>query len=68
MNLLRKTLGLVLVLDGLSAALAPRRYLRTLQDGVPLVDDLLELLAERPDVARGLSAAEILIGSWLVVR
>ncbi len=68
MNLLRKTLGLVLVVDGLSAVLAPRKYLRTLQDGVPLVDDLLELLAERPDVARGLSAAEILIGAWLVVR
>ena len=66
MNLLRKTFGLVLVVDGLSAVMAPRKYLRNLQEGTPLVDDLLELLAERPDVARVLSAAEVLIGSWLV--
>lgn len=66
MSLLKKTFGLVLVVDGLSALLAPRKYLRKLQSGAPLVDDLLEVLAEHPELARALSAAEIAIGSWLV--
>lgn len=63
----RRTLGLLALADGISTLLAPRDYLRKLRTGEPLVDDILDFLAENPDLARNASIAEILVGLWLAL-
>jgi hypothetical protein len=68
MKFLTRSLGLVMVLDGVSALVAPREYPRQLETGFPIIDDVLEYFAERPDLTRGVSVGEIALGAWLIVR
>jgi hypothetical protein len=58
----------MMVLDGVSALLSPREYPGELETGVPVIDDVLEYFAERPRLTQGVSAAEIALGAWLIVR
>ena len=60
--------GIVLLADGASALSAPRRYLRNLQNGTPIIDDLLEFFAENPELTRKFATAEIVAGLWLTFR
>ncbi len=60
--------GLLLIGDGINALSAPREYLRQLQTGTPLIDDLLEFFAQQPELTREVSVAEIALGAWLVFR
>lgn len=59
---LRTVLGLALVVDGCAALIRPRAYLRGLKSGTPLVDDVLEFFAERPDLASKVAAGEVVAG------
>jgi hypothetical protein len=60
--------GIVLLADGATALAAPREYLRALQKGTPIIDDLLEFFAENPDLTRKFSVAEMVLGVWLTFR
>lgn len=60
--------GIVLLADGTAALSSPRSYLRSLQKGTPIIDDLLELFAQNPDLTRGFSLVEIIAGAWLTFR
>jgi hypothetical protein len=60
--------GIVLLADGAVALSSPREYLRALQKGTPIIDDLLEFFAENPDLTRKFSILEIAAGLWLTFR
>lgn len=61
----RRTLGILLLVDGVLAFISPTQYPRVLQIGNPLIDDILDYLAENPTLTRRLSTAEIAAGLWL---
>lgn len=62
---IRRSLGLMLLGDGVRAFAAPQKYVRGLQRGTPLFDDILEYLAENPRFTVSFSVTEIAIGLWL---
>jgi len=45
-----------------------REYPLELELGLPVIDDVLEYFAARPELTRSVSLAEIVLGAWLVVR
>jgi hypothetical protein len=59
---LRTALGLALLVDGGAALFRPRKYLRGLKSGAPIIDDTLEFFAERPDLATKVAALEVVVG------
>lgn len=61
----RRALGMLLLLDGTLALISPTEYLRKLELGNPLIDDVLDYLADNPTLTRRLSVGEIAIGVWL---
>ena len=63
-----RAVGIVLLVDGISAMVAPTDYLRRLETGTPLVDDVLDYFAENPEVTRGVALLEIGLGTWLALR
>jgi hypothetical protein len=60
--------GLIMVGDGLAGLIWPREYLRKLKVGPEPLNDVLEALAERPELTRVLCAVEVAIGSWIFTR
>jgi hypothetical protein len=60
--------GIVLLVDGAAALSSPRAYLRSLEKGTPIIDDLLEFFAENPDLTRKFSILEIAAGLWFTFR
>ena len=64
----RRSIGLLLLFDGVAAFLAPGEYPRRFEFGPPLIDDILEYIAENPDLTRKFSLAEIALGLWLTIR
>jgi len=68
MKFVTRSLGLMMVLDGVSALISPRDYPRELEIGLPVIDDVLEYFAQRPELTRGVSLGEIVLGAWLIVR
>lgn len=60
--------GLVLLADGAAALNSPRKYLRQLEKGTPIIDDLLEFFAQNPDLTRKFAIAEIATGLWFALR
>jgi hypothetical protein len=62
----RRALGALLLLDGGLAFVSPEKYPRVLQIGNPLIDDILDYLADNPTLTRQLSLGEMAIGIWLV--
>ena len=65
---LSRAFGLILLADGGAALVSPRQYLRQLQTGTPLIDDLLEYFAQNPELTRNLSLLEIVAGLWFTLR
>ncbi len=65
---LSRLFGIILLADGVAALNAPREYTRGLEKGTPIVDDLLELLADNPDLVRKFSMLEIVAGLYLTLR
>ena len=65
---IRRSLGLMLLVDGIRAFRAPEIYARKLQRGTPLVDDILEYFAENPHLTVRFSLAEIALGLWLILK
>lgn len=63
---IRRVSGIALITDGVAALLKPRVYLRDLKSGTPLVDDVLEFFAQRPDLATKAAALEVVIGFSLL--
>lgn len=63
---IRRSLGILLVADGIRALAAPEAYARRLQTGTPLIDDLLEYFAENRRLTVSFSVAEMAMGLWLV--
>ncbi len=63
----RRSLGALFLVDGLSAFLSPIEYPRKLECGAPMIDDMLDYFAENPEVTRRLAFAEIAIGLWLTL-
>jgi uncharacterized protein YjeT (DUF2065 family) len=64
----RRCLGLLLIVDGIRAFVAPQAYARMLQYGNPLVDDILDYLAESPRFMLRFSVTEIVVGICLTIR
>ena len=64
----RRSLGLILMIDGLRGCLSPVEYPRRLQFGNALWDDIMDYFAENPDLTRKLSVAEAAVGAWLLFR
>ncbi len=60
--------GLVMVGDGLAGLIWPREYLRKLEVGPKVINDLLETFAERPRLTRALCAIEVGLGAWIFTR
>lgn len=54
--------------DGLAGLIWPREYLRKLQIGPRLLNELLEGCAQRPDLTRALCVVEVALGAWIFVR
>ncbi len=63
-----RTIGAVILADGICAMVSPTNYTRRLETGTPIIDDLLEYFAENPDMTRGFSILEIALGAWLTFR
>ncbi len=64
----RRSLGLILMIDGVRGFLSPVEYPRRLQFGNALWDDIMDYFAENPDLTRKLSVAEAAVGAWLLFR
>jgi hypothetical protein len=62
-----RAVGVVLLVDGISALISPTNYLRKLETGTPLIDDLLDYCAENPDITRGFALLEASLGAWLTL-
>ena len=65
---LRRSLGFLLVADVIRASVAPQAYARSLQRGNPLIDDILDYIAESPRFMLRFSVTEIVIGLCLTIR
>lgn len=65
---LTRALGLLMLTDGVAALIAPRTYLRKLETGTPLMDDLLEYFAQHSRETRAVAAGEVALGLWLTFR
>ena len=63
----RRALGVLLLLDGALAFVSPDKYPRVLQIGNPLIDDILDYLADNPTLTRKLSVGEMAVGIWLAL-
>lgn len=63
----RRSIGLLMLIDGIRAFLAPVECARRLEFGNPMIDDILEYFAENPDLVRGFSTAEMVMAIWLVL-
>jgi len=64
----RRSIGFLLLADGIGALFTPSDYVRKLQFGNALADDLLEYLAENPKLICRIKLVEIAVGIWLVLR
>lgn len=64
---IRRSLGVLLLIDGLRLLLAPDAYVRKLQTGTPLLDDVLEYVSETPQITVPVAAAGIALGLWLTL-
>jgi hypothetical protein len=62
---IRRTIGVLALVDGIGTLVSPQGYLRRLETGAPMVDDILDYLADNPDLARKISVLEIAFGAWL---
>jgi hypothetical protein len=60
--------GLIMVGDGLAGLIWPAEYLRKLKIGPEPMNDVLEALAERPELTRVLCAIEVAVGAWVFTR
>ena len=60
--------GLVMIGDGLAGLVWPREYLRKLEIGPKVMNDVLEACAERPTLTRVLCVAEMALGAWIFAR
>ena len=63
-----RAFGLLLVADGAAALVRPRKYLRSLETGTPLIDDIFDYFSHKPEVTRGVSVLEVTLGFWLLLR
>ncbi len=63
----RRALGIFIVMDGARALLLPIEHAHSLQFGNPLMDDMLDYLAENPGIARRFAIGEILFGVCLTL-
>ena len=63
----RRLSGLFLLYDGFRVLVSPTAYTREWETGILTLDDMLEYLAERPDLTRKLSIVEIAVGFWLTL-
>jgi hypothetical protein len=61
-------LGIAMLADGAAALSSPRAYLRSLEKGTPIIDDLVEFFAQNPELTRKISMFEIGLGLWLTFR
>jgi hypothetical protein len=63
----RRSMGLLLLIDAGRAFLSPGEYPRRLQIGSPLIDDILDYFAENPELTRKVSIVEAALGLWLAL-
>src|SRR3954468_10719808 len=68
MSVSRLWTGVLLIGDGVSGLIWPRRYLRLLKVGPAPVRKTLEAFAERPSLTRALCIAEVGLGIWTISR
>ncbi len=54
--------------DGIAGFIWPREYLRKLQVGPKVVNNVLEACAQRPQMTRALCALEVALGAWIFIR
>ncbi len=63
-----KWFACALIGDGIAGLLWPQRYLRSLEVGPRVFQELMEGFAQRPELTRAVSISEIALGSWLLLR
>lgn len=63
----RKLIGALFLIDGALALAFPSKYLRALQAGSPMIDDILDYLADNPALVRRMAAAELATGLLLIL-
>ena len=64
---IRRSFGFLLLVDGGRLLVAPEAYLKKLQTGTPLMDDVLEYLGGNPRWSTAIACVEIALGAWLAV-
>ena len=64
---IRRSIGMLLLFDGIRSFISPTGYPRKLEFGSPMIDDILDYFAEHPELTRKLSLAEIVTGVWLTL-
>jgi hypothetical protein len=69
MNLkaLRRSFGLLLLADGARAVISPFGHTRKFQLGSPLLDDILDYVADNPELTRKVGIGELALGLWLTL-
>lgn len=60
--------GLMMIGEGLLAALYPREYARFWESGPAWWHQIMGPLVRNPDLTRAIGAAEAVAGYWLAVR
>lgn len=65
---LKEVLAIMLVGDGLIAAIAPRRLSRLWQFGPRPYRNFMERFIQRPGMTRMLSMSQVAAGLWLALR
>jgi sulfur transfer complex TusBCD TusB component (DsrH family) len=60
--------AMLLIGDGVTAALSPRRYTKAWKAGPKPWRQLMESLAKRPDLTRGLALVEAAAGAYWAMK
>ena len=63
----RRSIGVLLMIDAMRAMLSPAEYARSLQFGNPLMDDILDYFAENPELTKRFAIGEIVLGAWMAL-
>lgn len=63
----RRSLGMLMLVDGALGLIFPSEYMRKLEFGIPLMDDILDYFAENPKLTQRVAIGEIVLGCWLTL-
>lgn len=65
---MKELLGMMMIGEGVTGAIAPRRHMRLWNTGPKQFRDITKFFEKRPKLVTALAAAEIGFGVWLTLR